>query len=233
MSADPGAVHRRLEYLPLDSLTPNPANPKKHTAATLDASVNRFGFVENITRDDRTGLIISGHGRADTLKAMRDRGGTPGRCHAGPGHRRMAGPGHGGMGVPHRPGGPRRADRPQPHHRGGRLGGRAAPDCPRGPVDGRGRPDRRRVHRRRPPRVTPTSRGRPHRGHRPVAGSGTGRFALHPGRGPRRLQNCPGPLPHGTGLHRLRRHPRVGARGRRQWLLVAGGSPAGIRNGDV
>jgi hypothetical protein len=77
MSADPAASVRRLEYLPLGSLTPNPANPKAHAADTLNASVNRFGFVENITRDDRTGYIISGHGRADALKAMRDRGEAP------------------------------------------------------------------------------------------------------------------------------------------------------------
>ena len=67
---------RRTEYLPLDHLTPDPANPKSHSTETIDASIGRFGVIDQIVRDDRTGYIISGHGRHETLTAMRDRGET-------------------------------------------------------------------------------------------------------------------------------------------------------------
>src|SRR3546814_3060385 len=56
---------RRTEYLPLDHLTPDPSNPKAHDLAVIDASVGRFGMIDQIVRDDRTGFIISGHGRSE------------------------------------------------------------------------------------------------------------------------------------------------------------------------
>ena len=68
---------RRTEYLPLDHLTPDPSNPKGHSVETIDASIGRFGVIDQIVRDDRTGYIISGHGRHETLTAMRDRGEHP------------------------------------------------------------------------------------------------------------------------------------------------------------
>lgn len=68
---------RRTEYLPLSGLTADPRNPKAHDLDTIDASLGRFGYLEPIVRDDRTGYIISGHGRAKTLTAMRERGETP------------------------------------------------------------------------------------------------------------------------------------------------------------
>jgi hypothetical protein len=66
-----------VEAVPLRSLRKNPRNPKLHSNATIDASINRFGMVEPIVIDARTGFIVSGHGRADTLAAMRDRGEPP------------------------------------------------------------------------------------------------------------------------------------------------------------
>lgn len=72
-AADP----RRIEYLRLDSLKADPRNPKAHDLATIDASVGRFGYIEPIVRDDRTGFIVSGHGRTKTLTAMHERGETP------------------------------------------------------------------------------------------------------------------------------------------------------------
>jgi hypothetical protein len=67
---------RRTEYIPLDHLIADPANPKSHSTETIDASIGRFGVIDQIVRDDRTGYIISGHGRHETLTAMRDRGET-------------------------------------------------------------------------------------------------------------------------------------------------------------
>jgi hypothetical protein len=68
---------RRTEYVRLDHLTPDPANPKAHAMGTIDNSISRFGLIDQIVRDDRTGHIISGHGRHDTLTTMRDRGDSP------------------------------------------------------------------------------------------------------------------------------------------------------------
>lgn len=68
---------RRTEYIPLDHLRADPANPKAHNVDVIDASIGRFGIIDQIVRDDRTGYIISGHGRDETLRRMRDRGDTP------------------------------------------------------------------------------------------------------------------------------------------------------------
>jgi ParB/Sulfiredoxin domain len=55
-------------------LVPNPRNPKGHDLETLDASVKRFGFIEPVVPDGRTGQIIAGHGRAETLRNKELRG---------------------------------------------------------------------------------------------------------------------------------------------------------------
>jgi hypothetical protein len=73
--ADPPG--RRIEYLPLSSLIPDIRNPKGHDDGLIDASVGRFGFIDPVVRDERTGRIISGHGRTDSLKVMEGRGDSP------------------------------------------------------------------------------------------------------------------------------------------------------------
>lgn len=75
--SDSTATPRAIEYLPLTELLPNPRNPKSHDLETIDESVGRFGYVEPIIRDDRTGFIVSGHGRTKTLRAMHERGESP------------------------------------------------------------------------------------------------------------------------------------------------------------
>lgn len=72
-----GTGGRQVEYRPLASLEGDPRNPKSHDVGTITASVDRFGYLEPIVVDGRTGLIVSGHGRAATLRAMRDRGEAP------------------------------------------------------------------------------------------------------------------------------------------------------------
>lgn len=67
-------TERRLEWRPLDSLKPNPDNAKRHDLDGIGSSMARFGMVEPIHLDDRTGFIVSGHGRVDTLRARRDAG---------------------------------------------------------------------------------------------------------------------------------------------------------------
>lgn len=56
-----------IEYRPLASLIVNPRNPKAHDTQAVAASVSRFGFIEPIVIDERTGFIISGHGRRRSL----------------------------------------------------------------------------------------------------------------------------------------------------------------------
>jgi hypothetical protein len=68
---------RRTDYLPLDSLREDPANPKEHDTLLMNASVGRFGFIEPMVLDERTGYLISGHGRRGTLIRIRDGGEAP------------------------------------------------------------------------------------------------------------------------------------------------------------
>lgn len=70
-------TERRLLLLPLDELVSAEVNPKRHDMETLDASLDRFGYVEPIVRDDRTGRLVSGHGRTASLLARRERGEPP------------------------------------------------------------------------------------------------------------------------------------------------------------
>ena len=60
---------RWIEYRPLSSITKAKANPKGHALEDLRASVERFGFIEPIIEDSRTGRLLSGHGRLETLAA--------------------------------------------------------------------------------------------------------------------------------------------------------------------
>lgn len=62
---------RRVEYVSLRKLRADPRNPKSHHAESIEHSISRFGFVEPIVVDERTGFIASGHGRVETLTRMR------------------------------------------------------------------------------------------------------------------------------------------------------------------
>lgn len=68
---------RRIEFLPLGDLRPDPRNPKSHDLEAIDKSIGRFGVVDPIVIDGRTGFIISGHGRTQALAAMEKAGGNP------------------------------------------------------------------------------------------------------------------------------------------------------------
>lgn len=61
----------------LDQIEPHPENPKAHDLDVIQASIRRFGFVEPIVVDQRTGLNVSGHGRVEALQAMRAAGEPP------------------------------------------------------------------------------------------------------------------------------------------------------------
>lgn len=65
---------RRVEYKPLSELEADPRNPKAHDQDTIDASIGRFGMLDLIVQDQRTGYIVSGHGRRKALVGMEARG---------------------------------------------------------------------------------------------------------------------------------------------------------------
>jgi len=67
-------AERSIEYVKLDDLKADPKNPKSHSLDIIDASYDRFGVVDLITVDGRTGFIISGHGRTTVLRDMEARG---------------------------------------------------------------------------------------------------------------------------------------------------------------
>jgi hypothetical protein len=71
-------TERRIEYLPLDEVNPHPRNPRTHESlADVEASVGLDGFIEPIVRDERTQLLVAGHGRTLVLTAKRDAGEDP------------------------------------------------------------------------------------------------------------------------------------------------------------
>lgn len=65
---------RRLEYMPLDVIEPALANPKTHDQELIAASMERFGYIEAIVLDERTGRLVAGHGRTEQLAQRRAAG---------------------------------------------------------------------------------------------------------------------------------------------------------------
>ncbi len=66
----------RLEWMALGQLQAAKRNPKQHSS-DIGTSIGRFGYVEPIVVDERTGRIVAGHGRREALMAMRARGEAP------------------------------------------------------------------------------------------------------------------------------------------------------------
>lgn len=64
----------RVEYVALDDVLRWPRNPKTHDVGALSASVRRFGFTAPLLYDEGTGRMVAGHGRLETLQAMRQLG---------------------------------------------------------------------------------------------------------------------------------------------------------------
>ena len=68
-----------IDYQPLDDIQYTPGQPKhgRHDQEQIAASIDRQGYVDPIVVDERTGLLVSGEGRCEVLKAMRARGEDP------------------------------------------------------------------------------------------------------------------------------------------------------------
>jgi hypothetical protein len=62
-------AERTLEYVALDDLTPNPINPKLHDIDGIADLMDHVGYIDPVVLDERTGQLISGHGRLETLQA--------------------------------------------------------------------------------------------------------------------------------------------------------------------
>lgn len=56
-----------LAYVPIGDLEPDPGNPKAHTIDTIVDAILRFGFMDPVVHDGRTGRLIAGHGRREAL----------------------------------------------------------------------------------------------------------------------------------------------------------------------
>lgn len=68
---------RWTDYIPVDDLVPDPRNPKGHDADGLDESLEEFGYTEQVMVDERTGLLVSGHGRRELVLRAKARGQDP------------------------------------------------------------------------------------------------------------------------------------------------------------
>ena len=67
----------RVEYLPLSALKPARRNPKRHQIEAVLASMGRFGYVSPMIVDDRTGRLVVGHGRLESLRKAKAEGKEP------------------------------------------------------------------------------------------------------------------------------------------------------------
>jgi hypothetical protein len=63
-----------VEYISLDDLKKWPSNPKEHDLGAIAASMIRFGFRDPIGASARNHFIEEGHGRLDTLMALKRQG---------------------------------------------------------------------------------------------------------------------------------------------------------------
>lgn len=76
--ATPVTMPRWTDYVDVDSLVPNPKNPKAHDDDGLDESLDEFGYTEQVMVDERTGMLVSGHGRREmVLRAKAEGGAAP------------------------------------------------------------------------------------------------------------------------------------------------------------
>lgn len=68
---------RYIEYQGVETIVPADRNPKAHVLDDIEASMRRFGYTEPIMVDERTGRLISGHGRIEVLQAAHAKGMAP------------------------------------------------------------------------------------------------------------------------------------------------------------
>lgn len=72
-----GADRLRLVYMPVADLPPAKRNPKQHDIDDLVKSMKRWGFTQPELLDERTGMLVAGHGRKEALLKMQAAGDPP------------------------------------------------------------------------------------------------------------------------------------------------------------
>jgi hypothetical protein len=66
-----------IKYTPLSEIEGWPRNPKLHDDAGISLSIIEHGFNDPPAVDERSGRLVEGHGRIDTLRAMKAAGESP------------------------------------------------------------------------------------------------------------------------------------------------------------
>lgn len=67
----------KIQYMPLSAILRWDRNPKLHSDEALSASVSRFGFTAPVIVNERTGVLVAGHGRLDELVRRKAAGEDP------------------------------------------------------------------------------------------------------------------------------------------------------------
>src|SRR5260370_6403559 len=67
----------RRECLPLSGRLKGPRNPKDHDVPLLHDSFSRFGYVDPVALNERTGRLVAGHGRLQALQEAKAKGQQP------------------------------------------------------------------------------------------------------------------------------------------------------------
>lgn len=68
---------RHIKYVPLTEIRRADRNAKAHDITWIKSLIAKFGFVGSAIHDNRTGKIIAGHGRLESLEQMAYEGQTP------------------------------------------------------------------------------------------------------------------------------------------------------------
>lgn len=69
-TGEPKTPPRRVEYMRLDEIQHAPRNPKGHDGPGINRAIQHFGLGELPLLDERTGLLVAGHGRLEQLEKM-------------------------------------------------------------------------------------------------------------------------------------------------------------------
>lgn len=64
----------QVSYLSIDEIEQWPRNPKKHDEIGIRESLQRFGYVMPMLKDENTGRLVAGHGRLKALQKMQQEG---------------------------------------------------------------------------------------------------------------------------------------------------------------
>lgn len=61
-------MEHKITYINIKDVKGADVNPKQHDIGTLHVSMDRFGFIAPLIRNESTGKLVGGHGRIETLR---------------------------------------------------------------------------------------------------------------------------------------------------------------------